>query len=339
MISEIAPDHLLHPNSQKRALLIGAFSTVGDLECLEYVKRFLTEKGCDFDIAPLGSKVRSAIAGAIAPSSANPQSYSHLFVICGPCWPEVLQKKGVHLDEYAHCIRIGVNLTMLRPTSSWNPFDALFERDSDARSRPDLTFLMGEKHIPVVGRCVIERQGEYRERQRHEQALAAINGVISRHGLPVIEIDTRWPKALHVSESAACDGISALIRRTDVLITNRLHGLVFAIKNEVPVLAIDAVSGGDKVSAQARRIDWPICLSAEEASPSAMDAALKWCLTEDARQAARISHERAVALLGNMKDDLSKAFALERKPYIGRATSARTRWRSFVRGYFRQAQN
>jgi Polysaccharide pyruvyl transferase len=315
----------------KRALLVGAFSTVGDLECLEYVKQFLNEKDCAFDIAPFGSRVRSAISGAIAPSDAIPERYSHLFIICGPCWPEPLKKKGIILDRYAHCVRIGVNLTMLKSISEWNPFHALFERDSDAASRPDLTFLMAEKSVPVLGRCVIPRQNEYRDRQRHDQALAAIDGLISRHQLPVIDIDTRWPNAFNVSESSACDGVSALMRRTDVLVTNRLHGLVFAIKNGVPVIAIDAVAGGDKLSAQARSIEWPVCLEAENATPDAMDAALKWCLTSDAREAAQKARAHAVQRLEGMKRDLSEAFYLQPPPKNEPSESNRSLWRSFLR--------
>ncbi len=315
----------------RRALLVGAFSTVGDLECLEFVKQFLNEKGCAFDIAPFGSRVRGAISGAIAPGEANPERYSHLFVICGPCWPEPLKKKGIILDRYAHCVRIGVNLTMLKSISEWNPFHALFERDSDAASRPDLTFLVEEKSVPVLGRCVIERQGEYGDRQRHDQALAAINGLISRHQLPVIEIDTRWPQASNVSESAACDGISALMRRTDVLVTNRLHGLVFAIKNGVPVIAVDAVAGGDKVTAQARSIEWPIYLAAERASPDAMDAALKWCLTSEAREAAQKARAHAIQLLEGMKREMSDAFYLKPPPGNEPPELNRSIWHSFLR--------
>ncbi|HET6388992.1 polysaccharide pyruvyl transferase family protein [Hyphomicrobium sp.] len=293
--------------SPQRALLLGHFSTVGDLQCLDFAKRVLEQQNCAYDVAPYSERVRKAMPGAVAPWDADPARYSHLLVICGPCWPEFFQKRKFDFERFGHCNRIGLNLTMVKPLSEWNPFDTLLERDSDASARPDLTFLVDTKPVPVVGRCIIRKQGEYGERQRHEQALAAIDDLIARWKLPVIEIDTRWPNDTSLSGPDMCPAVSALISRVDVLITNRLHGLVFAIRNSVPVLAVDAVAGGDKVTAQARTIEWPICLDAETATPAAMDRALSWCLSEEAKDAASLSKQRAENLLDSMETDLSAA--------------------------------
>ena len=51
--------------------------------------------------------------------------------------------------------------------------------------------------------------------------------------------------------------VESVIRKMDVVMTTRLHGLVLAIKNGVPVIAIDPVAGGAKIKRQAESIDWP----------------------------------------------------------------------------------
>jgi hypothetical protein len=80
--------------------------------------------------------------------------------------------------------------------------------------------------------------------------------------------------------------IEALIAKMDVVITNRLHGVVFAIKNSVPVIAIDAIEGGAKVSAQCEAIGWPVLLRAGEFSDSDLENAWLFCLSPSARDKA-----------------------------------------------------
>jgi hypothetical protein len=292
-------------SAPQRALLLGHFSTVGDIQCLELVGRCLANAGLGYDVAAFGADVRGALRDSISPDMAEPHSYTHLIVVCGPCWPRLLQKHNFDIDQYRHCKRIGINLTMVEPLSQWNPFDALIERDSDAAARPDLAFMVKTESIAVLGRCLIRTQEEYGIRQKHSKVVDSINDLIERRRLPVIDIDTRWPRASNASGIESPAEVSALINVVDTLITNRLHGLVFALRNGVPVLAVDSVAGGDKVTAQARILDWPVCLQADEATPEAMDAALDWCLTADARAAALRSRERALHLLADIELQIS----------------------------------
>ena len=52
-----------------------------------------------------------------------------------------------------------------------------------------------------------------------------------------------------------------MIGRADVVVTTRLHGLVLALKQGVPALAVDPVAGGAKVAAQAAVWGWPVLLA------------------------------------------------------------------------------
>jgi polysaccharide pyruvyl transferase WcaK-like protein len=54
--------------------------------------------------------------------------------------------------------------------------------------------------------------------------------------------------------------VEALIARMDVVITTRLHRTVPALKNGVPAVAINSVSGGAKIKRQAEALGSPAAL-------------------------------------------------------------------------------
>jgi polysaccharide pyruvyl transferase WcaK-like protein len=59
----------------------------------------------------------------------------------------------------------------------------------------------------------------------------------------------------------------------------RLHALVLGLKHGRPVISVDPVAGGAKVTAQARALGWPVVLPGEDLATEALDAALDRCLS------------------------------------------------------------
>ena len=161
-----------------RALIIGYFSTAGDIESLQVVQSWLTEARIAFDVAPYGEKIRAVLSGSLDLQKIKPEAYRYLIVVCGPCSPETFTSRKIDLQRFEHCIRIGVNLTMIQSVAKWNPFDVLLERDSDRAQRPDLTFVGKQRLVPVAGRCFIQQQLEYGSRQRHDLAHQLLNELI-----------------------------------------------------------------------------------------------------------------------------------------------------------------
>jgi hypothetical protein len=294
-------------NKTERALVIGHFSTIGDIESLDYVRGVLDAAGIACDIAPYSQKYVDVIDGATVISRVDPADFTHLIAVCGPFWPELLDKRGISLERFAHCTRIGVNLTMVLPLEEWNPFHVLIERDSTRMTRPDITFLQPTERVPVVGLCTIARQREYGDRQQHGDALRLMQEVIDARGLAAIAIDTRWPKSRNSGALGSPSQVMAVIERVDVLLTNRLHGMVYALKAGVPALAIDPVRGGDKVVAQARVLGWPAITTVEDASSEKIAELLDWCLSPDGRAAATEVAERARTLLRPVGEQLRDA--------------------------------
>lgn len=272
--------------ARPRALVLGFFSTMGDTECLDVVTRWLDEIGLPHDTAAFAKPVAEAIPGALHLRRVHPADYSHLVIVCGPCWKEYLDKQGVTPARFGHCTWIGVNLTMIRPLDEWNPFDHLIERDSDRATRPDLAFLAPYDAPPVVGRCVIERQKEYGARERLADAARVIDAAIARNGLARLDIDTRWPPERNATGLTGSRDLLAAISRCEVLLTNRLHGLVFSLRAGVPAIAVDGIEGGGKLTAQAASVGWPVVATLDKASKAWMDEQMAWCRTDEARDMA-----------------------------------------------------
>ena len=141
---------------------------------------------------------------------------------------------------------------MSLPLEAWNPFDLLIERDSDMGANVDLVFGTNAPLPPVVGVCLVEEHPEA-EVARANRVIEELLAIRNWHGSRSTRAWTRTRSACTPRE------IEALIARMDVLITTRLHGLVLALKNGVPVIAIDAVLGGGKISVNPRWSDGRSC--------------------------------------------------------------------------------
>ncbi|HEX6073368.1 MAG TPA: polysaccharide pyruvyl transferase family protein [Sphingomicrobium sp.] len=290
-----------------RALVIGHFSTIGDIESLDYVRRVLETEGIAYDILPYNPKYVPFIDGSVLLRDVSPAAYTHLIAVCGPLWPEFLAKHGIALDRFSHCTRIGLNLTMIRPLEDWDPFHLLIERDSGRTSRPDITFLEETRRVPVAGLCTIARQREYGSRQRHREAIGLMKKVIRDRKLATVEIDTRWPEDRNSGSLGSPEQVISVIGKMDVVLTNRLHGMVYTLKAGVPALAIDPVEGGDKVTAQAQVLGWPAVSTVAAASPEWIDRTLDWCLSKEGRDAARLVANAARSRLQPVAEQFREA--------------------------------
>lgn len=294
-----------------RALLVGHFSTVGDIESLELVQGWLDEIGIAYDVAPFSASVRAQMPGSRDFLRLDPGVYSHLVMICGPVWPEQLAELRFDLTTFQSCVQIGVNLTLVAPLHTWNPFDVLLERDSTRLTRPDLTLLAATTPVPVVvGRCLVRKQSSYTGREHHGQARQLFDDLIQRRNFAAIDVDTRWYRAENGLRTPA-HFLSAL-QRIDLLFTNRLHGMVYALKAGVPVVAIDAIEGGAKVSAQAKALGWPQCIPIESATPERLDAAVDWCFSPQALEVIQTCREKALPELQEVKRAFLATLAAER---------------------------
>jgi len=278
-----------------KTLLAGWFSfeegnaTAGDLLAGDLTCEWLEQAGCSYDIA-----LAPPFRGGVDWRSVDPQKYSNVVFVCGPF--QNYKRESEFLVRFARCKIIGLDVSMPIPLDVWNPFDILLERDSSVGTQPDIVFLSRQPRVPVVGVILVE---PYREGTT-QVADAAIHRLVKSREMAVVTIDTRLDTNSTGLRSSA--EIESLIARMDVVVTTRLHGTVLALKNGVPVVAIDPEVGGAKIRRQAETIGWPVVFNVDTLTDETLQGAFDYCLTEDAQVKARECYQQAMKTVQELRD-------------------------------------
>jgi hypothetical protein len=276
----------------------GMGATAGDLLTRDVVCGWLDEAGRSYDVA-----LADPFPNGVDWQTVDPGSYSDVVFVCGPFgngWPI-----PEFVARFAGRRLVGVNLSMLEPIDTWNPFDVLLERDSSACVRPDITMLRPAAHVPVAGIVLVHDQKEY-PNGLHDAANSAIARLIASRAMAAVRIDTRLD--INATGLRTPAEVESLIARMDVVVTTRLHGLVLAIKNGVPAVAIDPIAGGAKLLRQASVLEWPICFTADGLDDDRLAGAFEYGLTAAARVKARECAERARTRLTGVRERFLEAF-------------------------------
>ncbi|MGC4950281.1 polysaccharide pyruvyl transferase family protein [Streptomyces sp. DT224] len=281
-------DPLLRPRSAAgRVLVTGWFSfpdgevTAGD---------FLAERAVSDALARLGVPHDSAWSphfapGALTLEAARPGRYEQVLFVCGPVHGAQLTR--LH-ERYASCRRTAVGVSVVDEESpAVRGFDRIVARDRDgkglladlalsARTGPDK---------PVVGVALTHGQGEYARRREHDRVAETLYGWLPTKDCAPVVAETR----LAHGDWRLCrtgDQFLSLLGRLDLVVTDRLHGMVLALSMGVPALVVDPVRGGAKVSAQARVVRWPAVIPGETLTARALDRWWTWCLSAAGKAAA-----------------------------------------------------
>ncbi|MBD0347381.1 MAG: polysaccharide pyruvyl transferase family protein [Coleofasciculus sp. Co-bin14] len=282
-----------------KTLVVGWFSyeqcnvTAGDLMARDLACEWLEQAGHTYDVA-----LAPPFVGGVDWRSVDPNAYSHVVFVCGP-FPYMAQTTEF-VQRFTNCRLIGLDLSMIESLDVWNPFDILLARDSSADSHPDITFLSRQAKVPIVGIILVHPQDEYKGKGRHQVANDAINRLVASREMVAVPIDTGLdPNTTNLRSAAE---VESLIARMDVVVTTRLHGTVLALKNGVPTIAIDAISGGAKVLRQAQTIGWPLVFPIDDLTDEALHKAFDYCQTEEARSKARECRDRSIAAVERVRD-------------------------------------
>ena len=241
-----------------------------------------------------------AFPGGVDWASVDPSSYSLVAFVCGPFGNG--DPIPTFLARFEGIPMLGLNLSMLDALDEWNPFDKLLERDSTRTARPDMSFLHTGANVPVVGVILLPQR-----RKQPDPIQAEIGGAIDRvlatRELAVVKIDTCFDPQNTTGLQTPAE-VESLIARMDAVITTRLHGLVLALKNGVPALAIDTVRGGGKIRRQAEALGWPFVLAAEETDEEGLRKGLDSCLADGVRELATQLARRAAEQLLESRAEL-----------------------------------
>ncbi|MGY1435801.1 polysaccharide pyruvyl transferase family protein [Streptomyces reniochalinae] len=275
--------------SFRRALLAGWFSfedgeaTAGDVLALRRVEGVAREVGLAYDVA-WSPAFRP---GELSLATVRPERYDVLVFVCGPLHgPQVA---ALH-EEFGHCRRVAVGVSVIDPGSrAVRGFAEVIARDGPPATgpRPDLSAgtRPPREPPPVVATVLTSGQHEYAEQRRHEETVRRLTAWLGAHDCARLPLETR----LDTRDWRLCatpEQVDALLARSDLVVTNRLHGLVLALRVGVPVIAVDPVAGGAKVSAQARALDWPAVIPAERLDGETLQHWWDWARAEGRARAA-----------------------------------------------------
>nr|WP_152498635.1 polysaccharide pyruvyl transferase family protein [Nocardiopsis prasina] len=273
-----------------RVLVAGWFSflhgeaTAGDVGAAEAVGATLRSAGIRYEVA--WSPVFRP--DGLTLDEAEKRDYSDLVFVCGPVGGE--QVRDLH-RRFPRSRRVAVGVSVVdRGDPAFLGFHAVLARDGTCAG-PERDLAQGAprkgRELPVVGVTAAPGQPEYGALSAHDRVHEALSGWLVAKDCGRLPLDTRldrtdWRHCAHP------DQFDALVRRTDLVVTTRLHGLVLALRNGVPALAVDPVVHGAKVAAQGRAWNWPV-LTVEDPvrgpDPASLDRWWEWCLAEGRREA------------------------------------------------------
>ncbi|MEV6904984.1 polysaccharide pyruvyl transferase family protein [Amycolatopsis sp. NPDC051372] len=260
-------------------------ATAGDVLGLRAAAAALAAAGIDHDVVwSLAFR-----PGMLHLDAASPGDYTHVVFGCGPVHGP--QLRDLH-ERYSECRRVAVGVSVPDPADPGDPADAavtgfhrLLPRDDATTSAPDLSLGAALSSVPVLGVVLAPRQPEYGTAGRHDEVHDALTGWLAGLDCAHVSLDSRlahedWQRC------ATPDQFVTALSRMDVVVTTRLHGLVLGLKAGVPVVAVDPVSGGGKVTAQGRALDWPVVAASDAGDRALLDDRLAWCLSADGRARA-----------------------------------------------------
>lgn len=252
--------------SHKKILVSGLFSfldrmaTFGDFQAMEVVSNWLKNANLEHDIAVETMQYPNGIPT----SKIVPTDYDVLIFICGPwsgrsIWSNNFDMFGKqYIDHFKSCFKIGVDLSVKYKDHA---FDLLLPRDFFEIKNPDLVYAAKSSQVPVVGLFMVHAQPMYKDKQRHSHVNKVIKDYIKSQGHAVLKLDTLTESNPHGIKNVS--QLEALVSKCDYVISSRLHGTVYSLKNNIPVLAIDCVAGGAKVTAQMQAVKWPAIINGD----------------------------------------------------------------------------
>lgn len=296
---------------EPRTLVCGWFSldggeaTVGDVLSMVEVSETLRKAGVAVDVA-----TNDGFSEGLRLTQVRPEAYDRLVFVCGPLHSD---RVAALVDRFPHARKVAVNVSVVDDDLAQR-FDKIVPRDDGDTANPDLALPGASSRLPLVGVVRAHPEPEY-PAARHRQVDQAIRFALASQPCATVDYDTRvHPAADPLAAHARTPEETATIApRVDVVVTTRLHGMVVALAQGTPAVAIDPITGGAKVARQAETLGWPCRLLAGEANSEQVSEAVTWCLTDEAHelagqiagaQSARLSALRRqvlAAVMGNAR--------------------------------------
>lgn len=242
-------------------------ATVGDRLAVDNLSRRLREAGLSHSL--LSHPIHAAVGDLATsdPFALAPQIKTLVFV-CGPmvgtkrvrrllwcCRHTTVLAAGVSLLEQQQ----EVNQTLKAFVARDGVPGAIFDLAVDSILSPELHARPERLAQPRIGICLRGSQKDYgADRDQSRLAESLMESIVGRLPAHYERINTVL-SAGNTPEKILCQ-----ICSVDLLLTTRLHGSLLALASGVPVIALDQISGGGKLTEVLGRITWPYCFPVDK---------------------------------------------------------------------------
>lgn len=242
----------------------GGGATIGDLQAVDNLSDALTAKGCAHQIITNPSL---ALPHRLVPDLFDlRKKIQKIVFVCGPLVHNRELVDFLSIHRKSKKIAVGVSVVSHQRRMS-ELFDAVIARDGTEDPFFDIAVTefkpprLPEERLGKVGLCLRGPQSEYgRDTCESQKAESLLRLLISELGLKMVDIDTV------IRPENRADEIIQKFRDVDMVLTTRLHGSLFGLSEGKPILAIDQIAGGAKVSSFLKKIEWPYIFQAGNTS-------------------------------------------------------------------------
>lgn len=291
----------------RRRLLVtwyGSFGhgTIGDLQAMQSAATHLVARGHNVDHATTRA-IEIEGARRVAWQATMPSDYDAMIFVCGPILRHHADTTAL-FAFFRQIPRLGLAISLMERNSDQfiNPFNYVLPREGGETDYGDLAIiapfptstakvrdsakvalvLRGAQSEYGADRCLATETESLAEQAGHA-ALSAVGG-----GL-LMSIEN------HLGRSAVePDGIEPLYAQCDLVITSRFHGAIAALRNAIPFVAIDQITGSAKVSRLLRDLGWTHIYRADEASVYQLTMAATMLIRGSEKQELFAARRRAV---------------------------------------------
>jgi hypothetical protein len=200
-------------------------------------------------------------------------------LVCGPLaeHPQLRQL----MDQHPRARKVAVGVSVLSNQIEFaRSFDQVLARDGTPDAAFDLaparfaTLALPSRpasHHPIA-LCFVGKQAEYGAGRSslHRKAQDRLVQSARRSGLPI--------RAVSTVLSGRRNGERRILENfqgSQMVATTRLHGSLYGLLNGRPVVALDQIPGGAKVSEVLARIGWPLVFRTDQMDSEAIDDAFR----------------------------------------------------------------